>query len=486
MVNKISQTHIDLIIFGGTGDLATRKLLPALYNLFIYNNITENTRIFLIGRKEFTKESFLKFALEKITTNNIDNNLLRWKEFAKLIHYLQIDINDEKSFEKLKKSINKHSECIYYLSTSPKLFKNICKNLAKFNLNTKTSRIILEKPLGFNLQSAIEINNFISTFFSEEQIFRIDHYLGKESVQNLLAIRFGNTLFEALWRRQWINNIQITIAEDIGMESRGEFYDQTGALKDMLQNHLLQLLCIVAMEPPYSLDSHAVRTEKLKVLQSLKPLSEDDVINNVIRGQYKSGTINSEKVVGYREEIAVLPNSNTETFVSLKAEIQNWRWSGVPFFLRTGKRLHKKLAEIVIQFKEIPVKIFPLQSNNINNRLIINLQPDESVQLYFLAKKPGEANILQPVYLDLDFTKVLTSRRMDAYERLLLDAFQNKLTLFAHKDEQEAAWRWVEPILSYWEQSNISPKIYNPGSWGPVASSALLARYNANWHEEII
>ncbi|MFN7095185.1 MAG: glucose-6-phosphate dehydrogenase, partial [Burkholderiales bacterium] len=295
-----------------------------------------------------------------------------------------------------------------------------------------------------------------------------------------------NTLFEALWRRQWVSSIQITIAENLGVESRGEFYNHTGALRDMLQNHLLQLLCIVAMEPPFSLDADTVRNEKLKVLQSLKPLTEESVVNDIIRGQYKAGAIEGSPVKGYLEEANIPSTSKTETFVALKAEIQNWRWAGVPFYLRTGKRLQDKLAEIVIQFKDIPCKIFPFSANNFANRLIIKLQPEETVQLYFLAKQPGDTNELQPVYLDLDFNKMFTSRRTEGYERLLLDVIKGKLTLFVRRDEQEAAWRWVEPILNTWQRLNIAPRLYSAGTWGPSASSALLARDGASWHEELI
>lgn len=476
----------DLVLFGGTGDLVTRKLLPALYSAYTNNNLHHDARFFAIGRKHLSKEEYCQFAYDKAVAAKVSFKAEEWEKFCNMLHYVQMDGNCSDDYYKLRDSLNQAVTNIYYLSTDPTLFKPICENLSKAELNHKNSRIVLEKPLGHDLKTSNDINDFVAKFFSEEQIYRIDHYLGKESVQNLMAIRFGNTLFEALWRRQWIKSIQITIAESLGVGSRGDFYNKTGALRDMLQNHLLQLLCIVAMEPPFSLDADTVRNEKLKVLQSLKPFTEESVVSNVIRGQYKAGVSGNESVKGYLEEDNIPAGSNTETFVALKAEIQNWRWAGVPFFLRTGKRLQSQMAEIVIQFKDLPCQIFPFNANNFANRLIIKLQPDETVQLYFLAKKPGDTNDLQPVYLDLDFNKMFKARRTEGYERLLLDVIRGKLTLFVRRDEQEAAWKWVEPILNTWERLNYAPKLYAAGSWGPSSASALLAREGESWHEELI
>ncbi|MFO0318871.1 MAG: glucose-6-phosphate dehydrogenase [Neisseriaceae bacterium] len=476
-----------LLLFCGTGDLFKIKLLPALYNAFMENNFKNGSRIIAIGRRDFTNSSYCDFAYEKTVNAKQEIDTASWNEFCKLIHYLKVDINNENDYVSLSNLLSKEIINIFYLSTAPTLFQPICEALAKFNLNHVKSRVVLEKPLGHDLQSSEEINEFVASFFTEEQIYRIDHYLGKESVQNLMAIRFGNTLFEALWRRQWISSVQITIAENLGVESRSEFYDKTGALRDMLQNHLLQLLCIVAMEPPFSLDADTIRDEKLKVLKSLKPLNADDVLNNVIRGQYKSGAIDGKSVPGYIQEENIPPNSYTETFVALKAEIQNWRWAGVPFYLRTGKRMQEKVAEIVIQFKDIPCKIFPSAVSNFANRLIIRLQPDETIQLFFLAKQPGDTNQLQQAYLDLDFAKMFKTRhRQEGYERLLLDVIRGKLTLFVRRDEQKAAWAWVEPILDTWNKLDIAPKLYTSGTWGPSTSSALLARDSVSWHEELI
>lgn len=483
----MDETQIfDLVLFGATGDLVTRKLIPALYSAYFHGNLPNGARIIALGRKQLTKDEYCTYALQKAKIANANLDAAKWDEFSKLLDYMILDAGNSDNFATLKSHLNTEINNIYYLSTAPNLFKPICENLAKVGLNHEKSRIVLEKPLGHNLETANDINDFVANFFKEEQIYRIDHYLGKESVQNLMAIRFGNTLFEALWRRQWISSIQITIAENLGVGTRGDFYNDTGALRDMLQNHLLQLLCIVAMEPPFSLDADTVRNEKLKVLQSLKPLNEETVVNNVIRGQYKSGTIDGAAVTGYMQEDNVPANSNTETFVALKAEIQNWRWAGVPFYLRTGKRLSHQVAEIVVQFKDIPCKIFPFSANNFANRLIIRLQPEETVQLYFLAKRPGDTNDLQPVYLDLDFNKMFTNeRRTEGYERLLLDVIRGKLTLFVRRDEQEAAWKWVEPILTTWKKLHIAPKLYSAGTWGPSASSSLLARDGASWHEEL-
>ena len=481
-----NKTCFDLVLFGGTGDLVTRKLLPALFNAFINNNLHEDARIIALGRKDLNNNSYHDFAYEKAISAKQNIEKIQWIQFCNKIHYLSVDASNCTNFKKLSEFLNQDIINIYYLATDPLLFKPICENIAENNLNHVNSRIVLEKPLGHDLESSNDINDFVAKYFKEEQIYRIDHYLGKESVQNLMAIRFGNTLFEALWRRQWIESIQITIAEDIGVGSRGEFYDKTGALRDMLQNHLLQLLCIVAMEPPSSLEANVVRDEKLKVLRSLKPLNEDDVINNVIRGQYKAGAIAGVPVKSYLEEDKIPASSKTETFVALKAEIQNWRWAGVPFYLRTGKCLQDKLAEIVVQFKDIPCKIFPTNMSNFANRLIIRLQPDETIQLYFLAKQPGDTNELQPVFLDLDFNKMFTSPRTDGYERLLLDIIRGKLTLFVRRDEQEAAWMWVEPIINTWKKLNLAPKLYTAGTWGPASSSALLARNSLYWHEELL
>lgn len=484
-INNSKLVDLDLVIFGATGDLVRRKLLPALYNAFVDHNIDPNSKIFCIGRSDISTTQFCADALQYAQDAKQKIDLGHWQNFIKQIVYVQMDLTHVQDYDKLVEALDLNRTSIYYLSTAPSLFKTIIQNLSEVKLNHPLARIVLEKPLGNDLNSSVDINDFVAQFFKENQIYRIDHFLGKESVQNLMAVRFGNTLFEALWRRQWVHSVQITVSEELGVGSRGDFYEKTGALRDMLQNHLLQMLCIVAMEPPSSLDADIIRDEKLKVLRSLKPLTEEDVMHNVIRGQYKSGAIGGQPVKGYLEEDKVAANSHTETFVALKAEIMNWRWAGVPFYLRTGKRMQEKVAEIVIQFKEIPIKIFPTAGRNVANRLIIRLQPEETVKLFFSAKEPGDANRLQPVYLDLDFNEMFTTRRTDGYERLLLDVMRGNLSLFVRRDEQLAAWKWVMPILETWESHKIAPRQYAAGTWGPASSSALLARDGVSWHEEI-
>ena len=483
-------SDFDLVLFGGTGDLAMRKLLPALYARDRARDLVASARIICLGRDSKSKEEFIEVVEQQskphIHRDSMDPGV--WQRFCSRLEYVSLNAKEPASYQNLAATLRDDPAIsrVFYLATPPTLFSMICDNLSQSGLATANSRVVLEKPLGHDLASAKDINAQVGRYFNESQIYRIDHYLGKESVQNLMAIRFGNTLFEALWRRQWISSIQITIAESLGVGSRGEFYNKTGALRDMLQNHLLQLLCIVAMEPPFSLDADTVRNEKLKVLQSLKPFTAESVANNVVRGQYKTGMQDGSTLKGYLEEDNIPAGSDTETFVALKAEIQNWRWAGVPFYLRTGKRLRHQMAEIVIQFKDLPCQIFPFNANNFANRLIIKLQPEETVQLYFLAKRPGDTNELSPVYLDLDFAKMFKSRRTEGYERLLLDVIRGKLTLFVRRDEQAAAWKWVEPILEAWEHQNYAPKLYGAGTWGPAASSALLAREGSSWHEELL
>lgn len=480
-----ASTNFNLVIFGGTGDLSTRKLLPALYMAYTDNNLNKSSKIFCTGRKSLSTTEFHTFAHTKALEAGVKLNEKHWQDFCSILEYVEIDAQKVTTYSKLQNSLDKHANTIFYLSTSPNLFLSICENLAKLKLNTKNSKIVLEKPLGEDLASSNEINDFVAKYFTEKQIYRIDHYLGKESVQNIMAIRFGNTLFEALWRRQWISSIQITIAEQIGVGSRGEFYDKTGALRDMLQNHLLQLLCVVAMEPPFSLDADILRNEKLKVLQSLKPWDDYALQHNIVRGQYSSGEIDGLKISGYVDEDSIPANSITDTFIAVKAEIQNWRWAGVPFYLRTGKRLKSKLAEIVVQFKDIPCKIFPFSQDNQANRLIIQLQPDETIKLYFLAKQPGDTNELKPVYLDLDFHKTFNIRRAEGYERLLLDIIRGNLSLFVRRDEQMAAWKWVEPILDMINNTKVQPELYRAGSFGPKASDELITKDGFKWHEQL-
>jgi glucose-6-phosphate 1-dehydrogenase len=478
----------DMVLFGGTGDLAMRKLLPALYQQVKAGAVGPGSRILAAARKRLTREAFLELAeaqCRPFLGEAYDE--ATWQAFATRIGYFPLDAQVPESYVELAAALGAHPDRIrvFYLSTSPDFFAAISANLAAAGLVTEASRVVVEKPLGHDLDSSREINDAVGRHFAERQIFRIDHYLGKESVQNLLALRFGNVLFEPMWRREWVQDVQITVAEQLGVEGRGDFYEGTGALRDMLQNHLLQLLCIVAMEPPTSSDPDAVRDEKLKVLRSLKPFTPADVASRTVRGQYKAGAVGSRPVAAYTEEPGVAPDSRTETFVAVKAEIETWRWAGVPFFLRTGKRMAEKLAEIVINFRRVPHPIFgEAAQGGRANRLIIRMQPDESMRLHLVSKQPGDAMTLHPVHLNLDFSESFKGRRLEAYERLLMDAVRGRLTLFVRRDEQEAAWRWVEPILESWAASEDRPKAYTAGTWGPAASSALLSRDGLAWNEE--
>ncbi|MYN13420.1 glucose-6-phosphate dehydrogenase [Pusillimonas sp. TS35] len=479
----------DIVFFGGTGDLALRKLIPSLYHAHLSGALHPDGRIFALGRTRLEREGYLAMLQERVAPRLGDSyDPAVWAAFIERVQFLVVDAANAADYAGLAQAVGAASGrvLVSYLATAPHLFIPICQHLAHAGLNHADARVVLEKPLGHDLESSNAINDAVGRCFDERQIYRIDHYLGKESVQNLLAIRFGNTLFEPLWRREWIDNIQITIAEELGVEQRGQFYERTGALRDMLQSHLLQLLCMVAMEPPSSLTEDAVRDEKLKVLKSLKPFTTEDVLTYTVRGQYRSGAISGKPVPGYREEPDVDPGSTTETFVALQAEVSSWRWSGVPFFLRTGKRMQERVAEIVINFRKVPHALFSMPYGVASaNRLVIRLQPRESVRLYFLAKRPGEAMDLQSTYLNLDFSTMFQARRTDAYERLLLDVIHGRLALFMRRDEQAQAWSWVEPILACWGRHVITPKMYTAGSWGPAASGGLLSRAGAVWHEEM-
>ena len=473
--------NFELVLFGATGDLVLRKLLPAMYTAFKYKTIHPYGRIIALGRRNFSKSDYMAFVYENFAANKFIVEPELWERFTHCNEYIQIEASNEQDFKKLTKLLNHTLINIYYLSTSPNLFSIICTNLALNNLNHINSRIVLEKPIGNNYNTSHMINEHVRKFFLDKQIFRIDHYLGKESVQNIIAIRFANPIFEAFWNRQWISSIQISITEKIGVAKRGEFYNQVGALRDMLQNHLIQLLCIVAMEPPISTDSDIIRQEKLKVIQSLKSFDINNLDKSVVMGQYTEGTVDYNKVCGYLSEEHIPSNSITETFVAIKTEIENWRWAGVPFYLRTGKRLEKNTAEIVIFFKELPLSIFPNQKSKFSNRLIIKLQPEYEIKIYNLSKEPVDQNNLKSVFLDLDFATKYNKRRMDGYERLLIEIIKGKLELFVSHEEQSAAWKWVEPIIT----ANIKPELYSAGSRGPKGSNSILDHDNL-WLENIL
>ncbi|MEX0729352.1 MAG: glucose-6-phosphate dehydrogenase [Aquisalimonadaceae bacterium] len=481
-------TPCDIILFGGIGDLAMRKLIPALYYRHRDGALPEHCRISAAARRDYNRDDYIAMArdacMRHVQKADFDDNT--WDAFARRLHYVRVDATSTEDFQRLAAHLPEDGDQIrvFYLATGPDLFATICRHLGDNGLVTPESRVVLEKPLGHNLASAQKINMAVAEVFREHQIYRIDHYLGKEAVQNLIALRFGNALFEPLWGRSAIRNIQITLAEQVGVEARGPFYDNTGALRDMVQNHLLQLLCITAMEPPTSIDPDAVRDEKLKVLRSLRPLHGPDVATHTVRGQYRAGAVAGSPVPGYLDEEGVAPDSHTETFVAIRAEIDTWRWAGVPFYLRTGKRLQDRVSEIVINFREVPHSIFSGGVKPTTNRLVIRLQPDEGVKLYLMAKSPGDEMELRPVHLNLDFAKTFTTRRADAYERLFMDCLRGRLTLFMRNDEQDAAWRWIEPIMAAWNQDGQMPKPYTAGTWGPAASCALVSRAGYSWHEE--
>jgi glucose-6-phosphate 1-dehydrogenase len=480
----------DLVLFGATGDLAMRKLMPALYLRDRAQDLHPQGRIIALGRRTISREQYLA-KVEEACRSSIEKEQFDEKTFVKLgarIEYQKLEAEQTEDFTRLatRLQVSPAPVRIFYLATAPDLFAPICLQLAKAGLCTPAARVVLEKPIGQDVQSAREISTAVGGVFGEDQTYRIDHYMGKEPVQNLLALRFGNTLFEPLWNRTWVKDVQITIAETLGVEARGEFYNRTGALRDMVQNHLLQLLCIIATEPPSSIDPDAVRDEKLKVLRSLTPIAEEDALGQVVRGQYRAGAADGQPVRGFLEEEGIPPNSQTETFVALKVGVSNWRWAGVPFFLRTGKRMQERVAEIVVNFRTVPHAIFPaVRGPWAGNRLVIRLQPDEGLKLYLFAKAPGDAMNLKPTYLNLDFSEHFQQRPMKAYERLLMDILRGRLTLFMRRDAVDLAWRWVEPILHAWEASREPPKSYTAGTWGPAASSALLAREGSAWHEEI-
>ncbi len=482
----------DLVLFGGTGDLAWRKLMPALFQAFRHGTLPEGGRIIGIGRDKHSHEQYRALIQARFDKVELAKrpSAEEFARFAALLEFVPMDLSKVADYAALAETLNARNAqtVVMYVATAPSLFTMVCEQLATVGLNAPHIRVVLEKPLGHDLASNRAINQTVRRYFEEKQVFRIDHYLGKPAVQNLFALRFGNALFEPLWRREHIANIQITIAEDLGVESRGAFYETTGALRDMVQNHALQLLCAIGMEPPINAHADAIRDEKLKVLRSLKPWTAQTLASDVVRGQYSKGTAGGVPVPGYREEAGVNPQSQTETFVALRTEIANWRWAGVPFYIRTGKRLAGRDARIVVNFRPTPHAIFNAPANSAN-QLVIHLQPKDGLELHLLAqgqaaRQSRTAAALVPVQLDLDFDKRFGSERVGAYERLLLDVIGGRLNLFVRSDEQEEAWRWVEPLIEHWAADSQGPRPYAAGSWGPSASSAMIARDGHCWAEE--
>lgn len=488
MARLIPVDTFDLIIFGGGGDLAVRKLLPALWHRDGDRQLPPDSRIIAVGRKPMSKREYAKKIHDSIAASlevkSLDKK--RWSAFSSRLSYLVMEAENYDGWGPLAELLAGRRQAIraVYLATPPALFGVIARGFVENKLKTPNMRIVLEKPVGHDFRSAREINDEVGKCFEENQIFRIDHYLGKETVQNLLALRFGNSMFEPLWRRELIDHVQITVAEHLGTGNRTGYYDGIGALRDMVQNHLLQLLCLVAMEPPVNFDDDAVRDEKMKVLKALRPMTPENVRGLTVRGQYEGGAVSGEVVRGYAEELG--DDSDTETFVALKVELDNWRWSGVPFYLRTGKRLHEKLSEIVIQFKPLPHAIFgEVNHDTLPNRLSIMLQPNEGVKLYIMAKEPTPGPFgLKPVALDLSFEKTFGMRYRDAYERLVIEVLRGNPALFMRRDEIEEAWRWTDGIIDGWQKSRTKLESYVAGSWGPNGSSSLIDRDHRAWFPE--
>lgn len=499
--NTLISQPFDMIVFGGRGDLARRKLIPALYHLDRERRLPDDGRIIAVSRGAMSQDAFVKMMHDDCITHSGDSSKANdsedgqfdeesWARFANRLQYLSLEANDAESYAGLAKTLQGREEIVrsFYLATAPDLFGPIAAHLKALNLVTQQSRLVLEKPLGHDLQSAHEINAAVAAAFAEPQTYRIDHYLGKETVQNLMVLRFANSLFEPLWNRTHIDHVQISVAETVGVGGRWRYYNESGALRDMIQNHLLQLICLTAMEPPSTLDADMIRDEKLKVLRALQPIHAADVAQATVRGQYRAGTIDGKPVPGYLEESDAEPSSDTETFVAIKIGIDNWRWAGVPFYVRTGKRLPARSSEIVVQFKTPPHSPYPASAGTIHpNKLVMRLQPDEGIRLIMLNKGrgPGELKLRQTA-LDLSFAETFGGRSPDAYERLLLDVIRGRPALFMRLDELEAAWRWTDGILQGWADTALAPKPYPAGSWGPNAAIALIERDGRTWHEDDI
>ena len=476
---------LDIVIIGGSGDLSWRKLLPALYMAQLHGRLDPGCRILAVGRQDWTREHYARF-IDEMSRPQIEAGCWQaqaWSSLLERLDYLSLDARSAEGYAALARRCRPGSTRVFYLATAPDLFTAITQHLHEAGLVDANARLVLEKPLGHDLASAQSINEAVARHFKERQTYRIDHYLGKETVQNLMVLRFGNAILEPLWRAPSIRSVQITVAESVGVGLRAGFYDGTGALRDMVQNHLLQVLCFVAMEPPVSLDPDDVRDEKLKVLRCLRGPAGHELARDTVRGQYTAGMVESESVPGYRDEPGVPHDSRTETFVAPRTQVHNARWAGTPFFLRTGKRLPRRHSEILIEFAQPPFSLFAHQVAHQPNRLLITLQPEESIRLEMMAKEPGSSLRLQPVSLNLDLASAFPARRADAYERLLLDVVKGRLTHFMRRDETEAAWRWTDPIMRGWSQLGTAPAPYPAGSWGPPAAAALVARDDVTWAE---
>ncbi|GJD48121.1 Glucose-6-phosphate 1-dehydrogenase [Methylobacterium crusticola] len=490
MPKIIPVASFDAVVFGATGDLTMRKLLPALYYRFRDRQIPDDSRIIAAARSPYDDAEYRALAAAALERHvpAADRDPETVAGFLGHVSYVAVDGAGRGGWDDLARLLGERPDQVrpYYLATSPGLYGAICRNLSAHGLIGERSRVVLEKPIGHDLASARAINDQVGQVFPENQIFRIDHYLGKETVQNLLALRFANTIFERLWNADVIDHVQITVAETVGVEGRGGYYDTSGALRDMLQNHMLQLLCLLTMESPLNLDADAVRDEKLKVLRALKPIPPHDVPARTVRGQYVAGAVGGQPVSGYLADLGNERPSLTETFVALKLELMTPRWAGVPFYLRTGKRLPQKMSEIVVQFRSSPFSIFPDDFAREPNRLVIRLQPQEGIKLEVMTKEPGPGGMrLRATGLDISFEETFNQRYPDAYERLLMDVVRGNATLFMRRDEVEAAWAWADTLLQAWTERPEPPRPYPAGTWGPTAAIALIERDGRTWHEEV-
>ena len=486
---RMAESVSTFLMFGATGDLARRMLIPSLYALDSDGLLPPGLRIVGTARSELDDAGFRSLA-EKALGEHLPQGFLKpdvAERFLARLSYVTLDINQPAAFEQLAAKVGDPCGGVaIFLSTAPSLFKPVIDGLQSAGLACPTARMALEKPLGSDLESSREINDAVAEAFPEERIFRLDHYLGKETVQNLLALRFANLMFEPLWNSAHIDHVQISIAETVGLEGRGDYYEGAGALRDMLQNHMLQLLSLVAMEPPAALDPTAIRDEKVKVLRSLRPIGPEEVEALTVPGQYGPGSIDGEAVPGYDEEIG--RDSHTETFVAIKAHIDNWRWKGVPFYLRTGKRLAVRKSQIFIQFRDIPFSIFASRGATAKpNKLVIGIQPEETISLFVMAKVPGldrHGVRLRELPLDIAQANAFSEyRRRIAYERLLLDLIEGDPTLFVRRDEVEAQWRWIDRIRAGWAEQELKPEPYAAGSWGPGRALSLIERDGRSWDE---
>lgn len=479
----------DFAIFGVLGDLSRRKLLPSLYQLEREGLLHPETRILGIARHALSQDDFvgkMREALETFVKGGLDAEVVAC--LLARLHYILINIDQPEEYKRLLEVTDQNRRILVnYFSVAPNLYEEICQGLDHAGVITPETRVVLEKPIGRDLVSSQEINDVVARVFAENQVYRIDHYLGKETVMNLLALRFANSIFTTNWDHDTIDHVQITVAEEVGIEGRWGYFDQSGQLRDMVQNHLMQILTLVAMEPPVNMDGDSIRNEKLKVLKALRPITVDNVDEKTVRGQYVSGFIKGNPVPGYLQEEGGNPKSATETFVAIKVDIDNWRWAGVPFYLRTGKRMTTKRSEVVIFFKQLPHNIFKDSYKELPpNKLVIRLQPDEGVEIEMLNKVPGigKGIKLQKTMLDLSFSDAFSNEHIaDAYERLLLETMIGNQSLFIRRDEVERSWAWIDSIQEAWARSNEPPRSYPAGSWGPVASVALLARDGREWEE---